>query len=291
MATKTSNNNKKTESLSSGFKKYIVVTSVIAAVFITIANSAIWVNQQLFNTENFSKTAVTSLTSESSRRAIASEITDRALADYPKIKNVVDDYSINFISGLLGSDRAEKLINRVVTKLQVVLTSKRPDPIVLNFEGLKDTISKLIEISGREEEARIDPDKIPSQITILDTNKVPSFYQAGVVMSWLSPFAALAAIILLALPYIKNRKNYASTMLAQGSIILIGSIFALLIGPLFRPTVLANVNSSNMRTVVGNLYDAFISTFNSQTYVLVFLALVAMSVSSAIFIYRFYKSK
>lgn len=279
------------EGIASGFKKNIVISAIVAAFLLTIANSAIWVNQQLFNTTNFTQTAVSSVTSESSRRAIASEITDRALADYPSIKNVVDDYAINFISGLLGSDRAEKLTTRVVSKLQIILTSKRPEPIVINLEGLKTTIGKLIEISGREGESKIDPAKIPSEITVLDTQKIPSFYQAGVVMSWLSPFAVLGAIALLAIPYFKNRKHYASIMLAQSAIIFVGGLFMLLIGPLFKPQVLANINSANMRVVVGNLYDAFIATFNSQTYVLILLTVIVAGVSSAVFLYRFYKSK
>lgn len=279
------------EGIGSGFKTKIVLGAVLAVVLLTIANSAIWINKQLFNTDNFTKTAVSSLTSEPSRRAIATEITDRALEDYPKIKNIVDDYAVNFISGLLSSDRAEKLTTRVVSKLQLVLTSKRTEPIVLNFEGLKDTINKLIEISGRENEARIDPEKIPSTITVLDTQKVPSFYQAGVVLSWLSPFALLLALMLLALPYFKNQKNYASIMLAQSAIVFIGGLFALLLGPLFKPSILANINSANMRVVVGNLYDTFIATFDSQTYVLLLLAMLAAAVSSSVFLYRSYKTK
>ncbi len=279
------------EGAASGFKKNIVIGAIVATLLLTVANSAIWVNQQLFNTDNFTKTAVTSVTSESSRRAIATEITDRALADYPKIKNVVDDYAINFISGLLGSDRAEKLTSRIASKLQIVLTSKRPEPIVINLEGLKDTIGKLIEISGREDEAKIDPAKIPSEITILDTQKVPSFYQAGVVLSWFSPFAVLGALALLAVPYFKNRKNYASIMLAQSVIVFVGGLFMLMIGPLFKPQLIANINSANMRVVVGNLYDAFIATFNAQTYVILLLAVLVAGVSSSVFLYRFYKAK
>ena len=100
-------------------RRNVLITSIIAGVFILVANTAIWINRYMFNSENFTSTAVTSLTSESSRTAIATEITDQALKDYPKIKSVVDDTAVNFISSLLDSNRTEKVLTGAVSRLQI----------------------------------------------------------------------------------------------------------------------------------------------------------------------------
>ena len=64
-----------------GFWPQAVLTASVAALFLTVANSAIWMNRAIFDTNRFTKTAVASFTSESSRNALANEVVDRALAD------------------------------------------------------------------------------------------------------------------------------------------------------------------------------------------------------------------
>jgi hypothetical protein len=83
---------------------YLILTSLIAGLLLVVANSAIWVNRQVFNTENFTNTAVSSLSSESSRQALGSRITDEVLKDYPVVKSIAGDRLSNLISGLLGTD-------------------------------------------------------------------------------------------------------------------------------------------------------------------------------------------
>lgn len=271
------------------FRRNVLITAAIAGVLVIVANSAVWANRYLIDTDNFTKTAVTSLTSESSTDALATEIVDVALADYPVIKSVVDDTAINFISGLLGSGRMEQAMTGVVSRLQIFLTSPQKQPVVINLEGAKEVVNNLIKLSGREGETKFDPNKIPSQITVVDPTKYPNFYQYTVALTWLSPLAAIGALLLLAWPYLKNRTRYREIMIIQGICIATAGLFALLVGPLFRPMVLGNLQSANMRVVVGNLYDAFIATFNSQTMFVIAVGLLAVAVSVGILIFGHYK--
>lgn len=272
-------------------RRNVLVTSIIAGVFILVANTAIWINRYMFNSENFTTTAVTSLTSESSRTAIATEITDQALKDYPKIKSVVDDTAVNFISSLLDSSRTEKVLTGAVSRLQIFLTSPKRDPVVINLTTAKDVISRLIEVSGRQDEARIDPATIPDQITIFNPDNFPNFYGAGVTLSWLSPLLGLSAIALLAWPYVKNRNRYKELLILQGVCVAIFGVLALFIGPLVRPVVLGNIQSANMRVVVGNLYSAFTAAFNAQSYVIIAVGLIAVATSIGITALKRYRTK
>ncbi len=275
---------------SRNFRRNVVITGIIAGLFIVLANSAIWVNRYLFDSNNFTNTAVSSLTSDSSRNALATEITDQALKDYPKIKSVVDDTAINFISGLLGSNRVEQILTKTVSRLQIFLTSPKREPVVINLENTKEIISRLIQVSGREEEALIDPAKIPDQITVFNPDNFPNFYNAGVTLTWLSPLLGIGAIALLAWPYVGHRKQYQELLIIQGACVAVFGILALLLGPLVRPVALGNIQSANIRIVVGNIYDAFIATFNSQTMLVIGFGLLAIITSGVIIGIQRYKS-
>ena len=273
------------------FRRNVILTGLLAGLLVVVANSAVWANRYLSNTDNFTRTAVTSLTSESSTDALATEIVDIALADYPVIKNAVDDTAVGFISGLLGSARLEQGMTQVVSRLQVFLTSPQKPPVVINLEGAKEVVTRLIQLSGREGETRIDPNEIPNQITVFDPAKFPNFYQYTVVLTWLSPLLAIGAVALLAWPYFKDKTRYKETMIIQGACIALAGLFALLLGPLFRPLALGNITSVNLRVVVGNLYDAFIATFNTQTMLVIGLGLLAVGVSVAISVAQHYQAK
>ncbi len=272
------------------FRRNVIITGIIAGLFIVLANSAIWANRYLFDSNNFTTTAVSSLTSDSSRNALATEITDQALKDYPKIKSVVDDTAINFISGLLGSNRVEQILTKTVSRLQIFLTSPKREPVVINLENTKEIISRLIQVSGREEEALVDPAKIPDQITVFNPDNFPNFYNAGVTLTWLSPLLGIGAIALLAWPYVGHRKQYKELLIIQGTCVVVFGILALLMGPLVRPVALGNIQSANTRVVVGNIYDAFIATFNSQTMFVIVTGLLAIIASGVIIGIQRYKS-
>ncbi len=268
------------------FKRNVILTSIVAGFFLIIANSALWANRYIFDTDNFTSTAVTSITSESSRKALATEITDRALADYPKASAIVGDKAASLLTGLLGSDTVEKITTKAVSKLQVFLTSPVREPVEYNFVGLKETITKLIEVTGREDETRIDVTKIPDSVTLFDPADYPNFYNASVTLNWLSPIAFLGAVALIGWPYAKRRTQFRWTLLSQGVIIVGAGLFAMLLGPLFRPLLLGEIQSPNVRVIVGNLYDAFIATFNSQSLAIVLVGVLMMAAVGVLKIYN-----
>lgn len=273
------------------FRRNVIIMGVVAGLLLVVANSAIWVNRYLSDTDNFTRTAVTSLTSESSTDALATEIVDVALADYPAIKGVVDDTAINFISGLLGAGRTEQALTALVGRLQVFLTSPQKPPVVINLEGAKETINNLIKLAGREGETKFDPNEIPNQITVFDPAKFPNFYNYTVALTWTSPLAGIGALVLLAWPYVQNRNRYREIMVIQGICVAAAGALALLIGPLFKPIALGNIASPNLRVVVGNLYDAFIATFNQQTAGLIIAGTVAVVVVAGIVVAQHYRTK
>lgn len=280
-----------TATVKDNFRRNVLITGIIAGILLIIANSALWTNRYLFGTENFTNTAVTSITSESSRKALATEITDRALADYPKASAIIGDRAASLLTGLLGSDAVEKITTKAVSKLQVFLTSPVREPVEYNFVGLKESITKLIEVTGREDETRIDVTKIPDNVTLFDPNDYPNFYNASVTLNWISPISFLGAVALLGWPYIKRKNEYRWSLLWQGLIVAGAGVLAMLLGPMFRPLLLGDIQSPNVRIIVGNLYDAFIATFNTQSLAILLLGLLMMTSVGVIKFYSYRQAK
>ncbi|HET7673773.1 MAG TPA: hypothetical protein VFK11_04670 [Candidatus Saccharimonadales bacterium] len=248
--------------------KRVIITSIIAGVLLLVVNSAIWVNRQVFNQNNFTRTTVASLTSQSSRDALAGKIVDEALQNYPRIQNITDDSLTKIISGLLDGDRVQTLLSKSVSKLHIYLTSNNQQDVVINLSGIKNTINKLVEILGQDQadgQVLQRVENTPDQIVLIDKKNVPDLYKYGIFFSFIAPFAFLIAIGLLAFPYIKDRANYLTIMLTQGVVIALVGIFSLLIGPIFKPAVLSSVQDPNGRIIVENLYNDFIATFDSQS--------------------------
>lgn len=268
------------ESSAKVFNQKLIVTSLVAGLLLMIVNSAIWVNQQVFDTKNFTNTAVTAISSESSRKAIGGRITDQILRDNPVVKNIAGDQLTNLFSGLLGTDQANKLLTATVTRLQIYVTSSNQKDVDIDLSGLKDTLTRVAEIRGGDQPSRINPDKIPSKIVLIESKNVPNLYNYGVTLTWVAVGVFVIAGLLLAKPYISDRSKYLSIMIVQGASFVLVGLVSLLIGPIFRPSVLEPFQNPNGRVVVGNLYNAFIATFNSQTMIFIWLGigLIALSV-------------
>ncbi len=260
--------------------------SVLAGFLLFITNSAIWVNRYVFDTENFSQVVTISLTSESSRQAIAQGVTDRVFADRPVLKNVVGDIPVNIVSGLLGTEQATKAIDAVATRLQTRVTSSEPKPIAIDLSGIKGVLTQLYGVAtnlGRE--PQINPENIPNEIVLVEEDDIPNLYRASVVFLWLAPLAFIGAAASLIYPYVKNKQEYKLILVIQGACIAGVGMFALLVGPLFRPPLLSKLETQSGRTVIGNLYDAFIATFNAQTGFFIGIGIVMMLSGSGLILY------
>ncbi len=228
-----------------------------------------------------------SISSPSSREAIATEITDRVLQNRPVLKNIIDDQSIKVISGLLDSDRVTKLMTRTISRLQTAITSKNPTPIVLDLTGIKSALTVAASINSRltngesAGNTQVSAANIPDKIVLLDVNKLPNIYQSGIILMWLGPLAFIIGLILLAVPIYKtysHKKFLYKVLFLEGAILITSGLLAYLIGPLFKPALLGQIPSDNMRVVVGNMYNTFLKTFDEQTafiHLLGFLFLIA----------------
>ena len=268
----------------------LIVLSSLAVLFLIIANSAVWINKSVFNTQNFSEITTKSLLSESSRGAIADEIVQQALSDRPIINSAVQEPASKFISGLLATTQAESAVNRAASRLQIAVTSEYKENIEIDLSSIKQTAAKLIDLAGQDREST-NIDNIPSKITLVDVSKIPEFYKLGTLFMWLGPIALVIGLLLLAEPHLRAKRLRLELLLGQGFIVLAGYLLGLLIGPLFRPPVLSQFNNVNLRLVAENLYNNFVASFNSQLRFMLVLGLIMIAVPLINRLYLYAKSR
>jgi hypothetical protein len=268
----------------SSLTRGIIISTVVAGLLLVIANSALWINHTMFNSDRFADVAGTAVLSESSRHAIASEIVNKTLADRPLTRAVVGDQATKLIAGLIDSNQARSSIDRVVTRMHMYITSRNPANVELSLIGIKSTVGRVIQIVGNDDMgARVDA--VPDTLTIVDASKIPSFYQFAVAFLWAGPVALIAALVLLIRPHLVRRRADMQILAFQSAAVITASLAALLAGPLFRPPLLALVSEPNYRTVIQNLYDALNATFITQTYWLLFVGVVAAMIPLSWYVY------
>jgi hypothetical protein len=263
----------------------VIATAIIAGLLLVIANSAVWINQAIFNSDTFSDVTTKSLLSESSRRALAGEVVDKALATKPIIKSVVGGTATNMIAGLLASNQAQGALDKAVSGMQIFVTSKNPRNIEFDIAGIKSVISRLLGIIGNEDASSSVSD-LPDTLVVVDASKVPNIYNIVVVFLWLAPLALIAAFILLAVPHFRRKAVVTKVAVFQGAVVVGSSLLALSIGPLFRPALLAQIADPHYRVVAQNLYDSFTATFSMQTLWLFAFGLLVALVPTAVKLIR-----
>lgn len=265
--------------------------AIAIGLLLLIANIAFWFNRYIFDQNNFTRTATAAIQQESSRQAVADDLTDRLLANRPLLARVAEEPASKIIAGALGSNIANKVFARAIDGLHTMATSPNPQDITLDLTTFKQIAAGLAGTFGAQQgEAPVNVADLPDTITIVSADKVPNIYTAGVVLLWVGPFAAIAAIALAAYLIYRARstwRNIASTLATFAVALAAFGILALLIGPLFQPLLLANVQGSNQQTVVSNIYNAFMATFDKQSSWLFFgLAVLSFLIAIAIWLAR-----
>jgi hypothetical protein len=254
--------------MKSQLKKYANVLRIgyflLASVLMMGAMTAFWISTTLYNTENFTRIAETALNEESSRQAVASAIRKRALKDYPVVDTTLGVRLEGLLVRVLGTDTARTAIRETAEGLQIVLTTERREPVEYDLKVVKVAVQKGQELLPQIERLDIDTERIPDSIVVFDTEKLPNVHQYGVWAVWLGPGCALGALLMYG--YWIKRGGRGNTIKRIGAVLLavaFTSFVALLIGPLVKPSILATAADADSQTLLGNVYEGFITPFNS----------------------------
>ena len=251
-------------------KKYVWFL-VFAVVALILMNSAFWFTRNIFNPDKFASIAREGIINDSSLDALSAGITAKIFEGRPVAQNVFQDPVNKMVSGLLRSNLATQVFERTISRTQNLLTTKNPEPVEINLVPIKDAIVRINSVV----EQPVDISTIPDTVTIFDQVHIPNIYNLGTTLLWVGPIALLLAIFLLGFPLLRSRQDSGllrKVLLWESIAVFIGFIISLLIGPLFKPQLLVNVSDANAKQLVSNIYDAFVKSFDHQTWILFILA-------------------
>lgn len=235
----------------------------ISICLVMISLTAYWINNVIYDTSNFTRIAETALNKESSRQAIASRASELAFDGNPLLEATLSPKLHELLTGALNSSIAQKIIHNTVEDLQIVLTTSQKSPIVVDMKGIKAVLSKGQEILPEYEKINIDTAKLPDSIMIIDTTKIPNIYKYGIWASWIGPLS-LALVLAMLGYWVKRgtRDNMILRLRIVMQVLLIASLVAMFVGPLVKPTILSVAANAEAQSLLGNLYEGFISPFN-----------------------------
>lgn len=247
--------------------KKLYIATAFAGFFLLIANSGYWVNRYVFNAQKFSEIAVDSILSTDSRQAIATGVATKIYEDRPVAAKFLTDPTANIVDGILGSPRMVAPLTELVQRINTRMTSKSQPEVALDLSSVKAVLNQVMGVAENvtNKDANFSLNNVPDKIVILQANDLPSLYNYSVAILWLSPITMIAGLLLMVLPYFWWRNRYKTIMTTQAIMLLSVGAVAEMIGPLFRPLVIGGLQTDAGRTVVGNLYNAFLTTFNHQS--------------------------
>jgi hypothetical protein len=230
-----------------------------------LAQSTLWVSNNFFNEDTFVGTVQNVLSTEQSREAISSTIVHNTLQNNPVAEQLIGKQLTALVNGLLGSDIAGQVFDRVAHRTYAYLTSTNRQDITIDLTSIKDPLTVLvglIERTGRD--VKFNPSNIPDKITLVESDSLPDvgryirivMFASGIL--WLTTIVAYVAYIYL------YRKKLVRSLYIVGWSILAVCAFALASGPFIPPAIASLVNLIDIRGVVEDLTKAFLEPFQVQ---------------------------
>lgn len=242
---------------------------ILAVLFILAANFAIWLSGSIFDRRAFTKTTVDVIKRPETRNAISAEIVGTAFKDVPAVRSAIGEPIESAISGLLASDRFEPALSGLAEKTNILLTAKQPQAVIIDVSGIKGFLKPIAgALDGRFRKQIIAGD-LPDSITLIKKGEIPSTYGWASIVLWVGPILGLIGLaFLFGLVWSATAETRPQTLKAIGATLAIGSLVFMILIRIMRAPVVAAVQSSNGKIIVGNLFDAFSGRLTSQTWLL-----------------------
>jgi hypothetical protein len=263
----------------------VYILSILFAILILFANFSIWFERNILDEEQFKKIAVETLTMESSRQAIASEIVTRAISKWPTVYEVLGDPLEKYIADFIDGPMSQTIIEKTVSILYYPFSGKEPEPVSIDL-GVAKPISDLAmkaaslfspELAQKIEDLNISEkiDKVAiwnEKIQTLSEN-LKNFLRLG----WLA--VLFAGLILVFLIFRYNDWTYS--LKRVGIILAVAAVLNIFIDNNLDSKLLAMFENENLKIIVQNLYNILVTSLNKQVFLVMILGIIIAVVGFA----------
>jgi len=254
-------------------KRAVIISVVICCILLAIANVSLWITLNVLNAERFGELVAEGLQSQEASQAIAGEVVDHFLSDYPVVRAVAGPVAEDLIAGLLQHEILTSAIETVATATNLALTKDLRDFIPLKVQEIAPFVVGVVYAVDPVLAEQISATLTSEPITLLTIDELPNLSTVSGILPWIWPIAALAALGLFLLAVFRGSDRARSVVYTGAGIAITGGIMLLFI-PAIRLTSTGNIETSTALVVVGSVVDALIRGYIIQDILLIIVGLI-----------------
>ena len=258
-------------------KRAVIVTVIVGCVLLAVASASVWITLNVLSAERFGELAAEGLQSPEATQAIAAEVVDHLLSDYPAVRAVAGPVAEDLIAGMLQHEILTGAIETVAAAANLALTADLRDLIPLKVQEIAPYIVGVVYAVDPELAEQISAELPSGPITLLNIGELPSLAAVSKVIPWIWPIAALGAVGLFALAIWRGGYQARSVLYTGIGVAVTGGILLLFL-PAIRLSSTGGVETSTALIVVGSVVDALIRGYVIQNVLLIVVGLVLVIV-------------
>jgi len=254
-------------------KRTVIVVVIIGCVLLAIANVSLWITLNVLSAERFGELVAEGLQSPEATQAIAAEVVDHFLSDYPAVRVVAGPVAEDLIAGLLQNELITGVIEPVATAANLALTTDLRDFIPLKVQEIAPFVVGVVYAVDPDLAEQMSATLTSGPITLLTIDELPNLSTVSGILPWIWPIAALGSLGLFVLAIFRGSNRARSVVYTGTGITITGGIMLLFI-PAIRLTSTANIETSTALVVVGSVIDALIRGYIIQDVLLIIAGVI-----------------
>ena len=193
-------------------KRAVIISVVICCILLAIANVSLWITLNVLNAERFGELVAEGLQSQEASQAIAGEVVDHFLSDYPVVRAVAGPVAEDLIAGLLQHEILTSAIETVATATNLALTKDLRDFIPLKVQEIAPFVVGVVYAVDPVLAEQISATLTSEPITLLTIDELPNLSTVSGILPWIWPIAALAALGLFLLAVFRGSDRARSVV-------------------------------------------------------------------------------
>jgi len=258
-------------------KRAVIAAVVIGCVLLAVANASLWITLNVLSAERFGELVAEGLQSPEATQAIAGEVVDHFLSDYPAVRAIAGPVAEDLIAGLLQHEILASVIETAATAANLALTKDLRDFVPLEVQEIAPFIVGVVYAVDPELAERISAELPSGPITLLRVDELPNLSTVSSALPWIWPIAALGAFGLFALAIWRGQDRARSVIYTGIGVAVTGGIMLLFI-PAIRLASTGGVETSTALIVVGSVVDALVRGYVIQNILLIIVGLIFLIV-------------
>ena len=225
----------------------IVVTTLLLAVSVYLANLGFWMQSEITDAEAFNATAIESFALPGSYEALGEIVADKVVEEYPALTFVRSNLA-SLMASILATEPLEPALIVVAEDVHDRLFGGTGTAVVIDLADYEDVIIEGLDASAPGLVSLL-PSDLFRQYTLFDAGEIPDLAAEADrirTITMISLASAVAAIVLLAVV----GRRWTESAMAVGIALMLASVVTFVVRPLATGVMRVSVTDADYRKAV-----------------------------------------